>query len=286
MNDVKDHKAVVITGASSGIGYSCALFLAQKGFQVFAGVRKQSDAERLQQAIPSVTPLILDVTNAEQIAHSVEVVKNAVRTKGIVGLVNNAGITATAPVEFLSLEELRTVLEVNVIGVVATTKAFMPLLRQAPYGRIINISSLGGTISSPYLSAYHASKFALEAISDAMRMELKAWKNLDVVVIKPASIKTPIWQKAVRDFSALLEQMPDEIRPQYAKELEIVTQHRQKADANGADPEVVAQAVHKALIAPKPRTRYLLAFNPVIFALLRYLPDRWRDSIIRRNLDL
>lgn len=286
MNTAKDHGAVVITGVSSGIGQACAIYLAQKGFQVFGGVRKQTDADKLMKEHPHIIPLILDVTKTEQIAQSIETVRETVGEAGIVGLVNNAGVTASGPVEFLPLDDLRGLWEVNVIGVVAITQAFLPLLRQAPHGRIINISSFGGTISSPYLSAYHASKFALEAISDALRMELAQWPNLGVVVIKPASIQTPIWQKAVDDYEALLNRMPPKARDYYEAELKIVTTKRQQADADGADPQIVAEAVYAALTKDKPPTRRLLAFNPFIFAALRWIPDRWRDRVVRKSLGL
>lgn len=286
MESAKPHGAVVITGASTGIGRATAIYLDQHGFQVFAGVRKDKDADSLREASSTIIPITLDVTKADQIESSVLAVQDVVGKKGIVGLVNNAGITATGPVEFLPLDDLRFLWEVNVIGLIAVTQAFMPLLRQAAYGRIINMSSFGGTISSPYLAAYHASKFALEAISDSMRMELAPWPNLDVVTIKPASIKTPIWQKAVDDFDDLLNRMPPDARQHYETELKTVTKRRQIADENGADPEIVAEAVYEALTKAKPRTRHLLAFNPIIFAILRWLPDRRRDKVIRRSLGL
>lgn len=286
MNTAEDHGGVVITGASSGIGRVCAIYLAQKGFQVFGGVRKQVDADVLATAHPHIIPLILDVTNTEQIAQSVETVQAAVGAAGIVGLVNNAGVTASGPVEFLPVDDLRALWEVNVIGVVAITQAFLPLLRQARRGRVINMSSFGGTISSPYLSAYHASKFALEALSDALRMELAQWPTLDVVVIKPASIQTPIWQKAVDDYEALLKRMPPQARDYYEAELAIVTAKRQQAEADGDDPQIVAEAVYQALTKDKPPTRRLLAFNPFLFAGLRWIPDRWRDRIVRKSLGL
>lgn len=286
MNTAINHGAVVITGASTGIGRACAVYLAAHGFQVFGGIRKQADADSLQAESPSITPIVLDVTKPDQIAQSAQTVQAAVGERGIVGLVNNAGVTATGPVEFLPLDDLRSLWEINVIGIVAVTQAFMPLLRQATYGRIINMSSFGGTISSPYLSAYHASKFALEAISDSMRMELAQWPNLEVVVIKPASIKTPIWEKAVSDFEALLNRMPPQADDYYGEELRTVTKSRQTADATGADPQIVAKAVYEALTKPKPRTRYLLAFNPITFAVLRWLSDRRRDKIVRGSLNL
>ncbi|MEX0791398.1 MAG: SDR family NAD(P)-dependent oxidoreductase, partial [Actinomycetota bacterium] len=170
----EDRGAVVITGASTGIGRATAPRLAAIGFRVFAGVRKQADADSLKQEAPAVTPLILDVTDEHSIAEAATAVKAAVGANGLAGLVNNAGITVPGPLEFLPAEDLRRQFEVNVIGPIAVTQAFMPLLR-AGKGRIVNVGSIGGRVSTPFLGAYSASKFAIEAISDALRVELRPW---------------------------------------------------------------------------------------------------------------
>ena len=165
---------VVITGASTGIGEASALELGRRGFRVFAGVRREADAQRLKARSPDIAPLLLDVTDAGQIAAAAEAVGRAVGDAGLAGLVNNAGIVVAGPLEILPLDRLRSQFEVNVVGQIAVTQAFLPLLRKGR-GRIVNMSSLNGRIASPYLAPYAASKHALEAVNNAMRVEFRAW---------------------------------------------------------------------------------------------------------------
>src|SRR5260221_4395504 len=189
--------AVVVTGASTGIGRATAVRLAASGFRVFAGVRKQQDYEELQRDLPAITPLILDVTDPEQLAEAVRTVAEAVGDKGLQGLVNNAGISGGAPTEFLPLDDLRGMLEVNVVGVVATTQAFLPLLRQGD-GRIVCIGSIRGRMAVPFLAAYSMSKAAVSALCDSLRGELPPW-GVHVALVEPGAITTPIWEKGLRD---------------------------------------------------------------------------------------
>lgn len=200
-------QAVVITGAATGIGAACANRLAHTGFHVFAGVRKTEDGAALQQAIgDQVTPLLLDVTNGEQIAAAQAAVTTMVGERGLAGLVNNAGIAVGGPLEFMPLDEFHRQMEVNVYGALAVTQAFLPLLRQAK-GRIINMSSIAGLAASPFLGPYAASKFALEALSDALRLELHPWE-IEVVLIEPGNIATPIWQKGLAFADQLEAKLP------------------------------------------------------------------------------
>src|SRR5712691_5002789 len=179
--------AVVITGAASGIGEACALHLDKLGFCVFAGVRREVDGAALQgKASERLTPLLLDVTDAASIRFAVEIVATGVVETGLAGLVNNAGITVAGPLEFLPVSELRRQLEVNVIGQVAVTQAFLPLLRRGQ-GRIVNMGSLAGRIATPFIGPYHASKFAMEALTDSLRMELRRW-GMHVSLIEPGFI--------------------------------------------------------------------------------------------------
>lgn len=276
---------VVITGASTGIGEACALFLDKKGFRVFAGVRKQADANALKQkASDHLTPLFLDVTDEKQIAEAAETVSNEVGNDGITGLINNAGIAVASPLEFVPLDRLRQQLEINVIGVIAVTQAFLPLLRQAK-GRIINISSFGGTIASPILSPYNASKFALEALSDSLRMELKPW-GIEVSVIKPAAVKTPIWDKAIDSKSELKKELPPQAIDLYGNSIDKIMTYSEEATKRGASVDVVSKAIFHALTAQKPKTRYILATNRLIFTLLKWMPDRLRDYLILRRLGI
>jgi NAD(P)-dependent dehydrogenase (short-subunit alcohol dehydrogenase family) len=287
MAQVKHKGIIIITGASSGIGNSTARYLAERGYFVYGGVRKTSDATALRETAPdSLQPLMLDVTKQDQIDAAAARVQQEVQTPGLIVLINNAGITTSGPVEFLPVDELRSLWEVNVTGVVAVTQAFMPLIRAANTGHIINISSFGGSIASPFLAPYHASKFALEAISDSLRMELSPWPNIHVSVVKPASIKTPIWQKAVDDFDSLFERLKPGAREYYDQALRTVTQSRIDFDERGEEPIVVARAIHKIITMSSPPARRLVAFNPVVFVLLRLLPDRWRDRLVRRSVGL
>ena len=276
---------VVITGASTGIGQACALYLDQKGFTVFAGVRKQADAEALKEkSSKRLTPILLDVTNQQQVIESAKIVANSVGEGGIVGLINNAGIAVAAPIEFVPLDRLRQQLEVNVVGLVAVTQAFLPLIRKGK-GRIVNVSSFGGTISSPILSPYNASKFALEALSDSMRMELRPW-GIEVAVIKPAAIKTPIWDKAAASKTDLENELPSEAFDLYSDAIDRIVTYSEEANQRGASVDVVSEAIFHALTADKPKTRYMIAMNRFVFTLLKWLPDRIRDRLILRRLGI
>ena len=182
---------VVVTGASSGIGEATALRLANAGFAVFAGVRREEDAEALR--LRGVRPVRLDVRDAAQVAAAAQEVRGALGPAGLVALVNNAGVVVPGPLEFVPLDKLRGQFEVNVIGQVAVIQAFLPLLRETR-GRIVNISSIDGRIATPLLGPYVASKFALEGLSDALRRELRPW-GIQITLIEPGAIKTRIWEK-------------------------------------------------------------------------------------------
>ena len=180
-------KSVVITGASTGIGAACALHLDQWGWRVFAGVRKQGDAEALRaQGSARLTPVSLDVTDTVSISTAASAVAGAVGAAGLAGLVNNAGIVVPGPIELLPLSDLRRQLEINVVGQVAVTQAFLPLIR-AGRGRIVNMGSIAGRMATPFTGAYGASKFALEALTDALRLELQPW-GISVSIIEPGAV--------------------------------------------------------------------------------------------------
>ncbi|MGD1157325.1 MAG: SDR family oxidoreductase, partial [Terriglobia bacterium] len=188
-----DKGAVVITGASTGIGEACALHLDKLGFRVFAGIRKAADAEALRhRASARLVPIRLDVSDETEVEQAARNVTEALRGEGLAGLVNNAGIVVAGMLEFLPLDALRRQLEVNVVGQVAVTQAFLPHLRKAR-GRIVNIGSVSGLIAGPFSGAYAASKFALEALTDALRVELRPWK-IHVSIVEPGNIQTPIWK--------------------------------------------------------------------------------------------
>ena len=187
--------AVVITGASTGIGRVCAFHMDKLGFRVFAGIRNESDGRSLiEGSAGRITPLLIEVTDSVSALAAADRVAGAVGSAGLSGLVNNAGIVVAGPLEFLPLSELRKQFEVNVLGQIAVTQAFLPLLRQAR-GRIVNMSSIAGRVAFPYIGPYSASKYALEAISDALRIELLPW-GISVSVIEPGDVATPIWKKS------------------------------------------------------------------------------------------
>ena len=193
--NAQTQRPVVVTGASTGIGEACALRLDKLGFTVFAGVRKDSDAEKLKQkASPRLTPIFLDVTDPESIASAVKIVTQIVGDRGLFGLVNNAGISIPSPLELIPIAEFQQQMQVNVTGQLAVTQAFLGLLRLRK-GRIVNMGSISGRSATPFLGAYNISKFALEGFTDVLRMELRPW-GISVSIIEPGAIATPIWEKS------------------------------------------------------------------------------------------
>jgi NAD(P)-dependent dehydrogenase (short-subunit alcohol dehydrogenase family) len=275
-------KAVVITGASTGIGAACALHLDRLGFRVFAGVRKPADGEALQrQASDQLTPILIDVTDAASIAAAADTVAAAVGEAGLAGLVNNAGIGVVGPLEFLPIAELRRQLEINVIGQVAVTQAFLPLLRQGR-GRIINMGSISGRVAMPFIGPYAASKFALEALSDSLRVELRPW-GIEVSIIEPGPITTPIWEKSRALADELIQNLPQRGHDLYGEAIGIARKTIINSGQAGIPPDKVAHVVAHALTARRPKTRYLVGrglWFAVLFA--KFVPDRLRDWLITR----
>ena len=242
--------AVVITGTSTGIGAAAAKELAGRGFRVFAGIRQAADGERLAAMSPEIVPLPLDVTDEAQIAAAAEAVGRSVGVAGLAGLVNNAGIVVAGPVEILPLDDLRRQLEVNVIGQVAVMQAMMPMLRKAR-GRIVNVGSVNGRITPPYMAAYAASKHALEAITNALRSELRAW-GIAVSIIEAGATATPIWDKSLAAANGLAKQIPDADMQLYRDDLDAMTRAAQEL-ARGALPvEIVVRCIVHALTARWP----------------------------------
>ncbi len=275
---------VVITGASTGIGKACALDLDARGFTVFATVRREEDAKALEaEASPRLRTLFLDVTDAATIAAAAETVAEAVGAAGVHGLVNNAGIAMAGPLEVMPLDAFRRQFEVNVTGQVAVTQAFLPLVRKAG-GRIVNMGSIGGISVLPFVGAYCASKFALEALTDALRMELAPW-GIDVVIVEPGSVATPIWGKGEAHAEALLERADPAATALYREVMEKMRALVAGTGAGGAPPGAVAAVVHHALTARRPKTRYLVGkMARVRWALQRLLPDRLRDRFLLRRI--
>jgi NAD(P)-dependent dehydrogenase (short-subunit alcohol dehydrogenase family) len=267
---VLDGRTVLVTGASSGIGRTTALHLAHLGATVLAGVRTAEAGEALG---PTVTPIRLDVTHAPDV--------QALAQYRLHGLVNNAGIAVTAPLEFLPLEELRRQLEINVIAQLAVTQACMPALR-ATRGRIVNVSSIAGRVALPLYGPYAASKFALEALSDALRREQQ---DVDVILVEPGSIATPIWDRSLAAADALYAAMPPIAHERYDALVAKLRGMAEKQGEEGEPPEAVARVIATALSAPRPRTRYVVGNRArVQAARARALPGRAMDKVLARVL--
>jgi NAD(P)-dependent dehydrogenase (short-subunit alcohol dehydrogenase family) len=279
-------RSVLITGASTGIGAACALALDRLGWRVFAGVRRAADGAALQrQASPLFTAVAIDVTDAASIAGAARTIAAVVGDAGLAGLVNNAGIAVPGPLEFLPIADLRRQLEVNVVGQVAVTQTMLPLLRAAR-GRIVNMGSIGGRMAAPFVGAYGASKFALEALTDVLRVEVRPW-HIHVAIIEPGAIATPIWEKSTKEANRLQDGLPPEATQLYGKALEALRKAAAYSERTAIPPDAVVAAVVHALTAPKPRTRYVIGGRAKMqAAIARWLPDRTRDRLIARFLRL
>jgi NAD(P)-dependent dehydrogenase (short-subunit alcohol dehydrogenase family) len=277
--------AVVVTGSSTGIGRACALHLDRLGFKVFAGVRKEADRERLRaEASERLEPLILDVTDPEHISRAAEHVSEATEAR-LAGLVNNAGVGVGGPLELLSVSDFRHQIEVNLIGQVAVTQAFIPALRRAR-GRLVFISSIGGLLATPYMSPYHASKFGIEAVGDALRQELRRF-GVQVSIVEPGSVATPMWDKGRATAEAVRGSLSAEGRELYGESLARSEEILAQTAERGVPPDKVAKVVAHALTARRPRTRYLVGADArVMAALTKLLPDRLRDRLVGRATGL
>jgi NAD(P)-dependent dehydrogenase (short-subunit alcohol dehydrogenase family) len=265
----------LVTGASSGIGRAVALRLAERGDEVVAGVRRASDAP----AHSGIRPVVLDVTDAAQLAAAAKDVGQ------LSGLVNSAGVTFAGPVEHLPLDRLREQLEVNVVGLVAATQAFLPAIR-AGRGRVVMIGSTGGRVATPFLGAYNASKFALEAISDALRQELAPW-GVPVIIIEPGSFKSR--NRATTEIAVQADRasMNEDAERRYGQALDAFIQFSRKVEAGAGDPDRVAAVVERALTTSRPRARYLVGSDArMAVTLSRLLPTRTADALLSRTMGL
>src|SRR3990167_772532 len=279
-------KTVVISGASTGIGAACAWHLDRLGFTVLAGVRRMEDGEALKaQASTRLQPIILDVTDTRSIEQARQVVAERVGARGLAGLVNNAGIAVVGPLEAVPIADLRRQFGVNVIGQVAVAQAFLPLLRKGR-GRIVNMGSIAGRAAMPVMGPYSASKFALEALTDALRLEVQQW-GIQVSIVEPGAIATPIWTKSGTKAEELETTTSDELKTLYAGVIAGVRARVAEAAARAIPPDAVAQAVEHALTSASPNTRYLVGSDAKFRALLiKLLPDRWSDRLMTWILKL
>lgn len=283
---------VLITGTSTGIGRACALQLARKGFSVWAGVRTPEEAKSIEQAAVG-TPIAirsvqLDVTDM----HSIRAVEEEIRTHagndGLCGLVNNAGICVVGPVEFISQEDWRCQLDVNLFGVIAVTQIMLPLLRvhnaRRGYGgsRIVNMGSITGEISTPLFGAYSASKFALRAMNDALRLELRP-EGIHVCLIVPGTIQSEIWRKEKECVDAIAADSP--ARHHYGPLIDNVTGYVFHCAEKALPAERVADAVQRCFISPKPRIQYRVGWEAEVGSRAKkFIPDRFFDFLLARKL--
>ncbi len=272
-------KSVLITGASTGIGRASALRLDAEGWRVFAGVRREEDAESLRQAASErLAPLMLDVTDGQQIASAAERVG---AEAGLDGLINNAGVAVPGPLEALPIDDFRRQVEVNMTAQVAVTQAMLPAIRRSR-GRVVFITSIGGLMAFPMFGAYHAAKFGLEAVGDVFRRELRPW-GISVSVVEPGSIATEIWDRGQSEADAFLERASDDQVELYGDAIAAYREVARQTAARGIPPEKVAKAISHALTARRPRTRYLVGADARAQAFFnRLLPDRLVDSVIAR----
>jgi NAD(P)-dependent dehydrogenase (short-subunit alcohol dehydrogenase family) len=269
--------SVLVTGASTGIGEATAVRLKRGGWDVYAGARKAADLARLREA--GLHAVRMDVTDPETITSA----KADLGERGLDGLVNNAGIAISAPIEFVPLDDLRRQLEVNLVGQVAVIQAFMPNLRAAR-GRIVNVSSIGGRIALPMVGPYAASKFALEAVSDSLRRELRPW-GMHVAVIEPGAVVTPIWDKGRETADRLEAEMGDEARRLYGPLADRLRRETEKIPERGVAPGEVAKAIEHALTAGRPKLRYVVGRDARIRLKIRALiGDRRFDGLVARTL--
>jgi len=267
--------SVLVTGASRGIGESIAARLAANGWDVFAGVRTDQDADKVKGESSRITPVILDVTRSEHVAALGDSLPERLDA-----VVNNAGAVVTGPMEAVASAELRRQLEVNVVGQVAVTQAVLSRLRRS-HGRIVFVSSLNGRVSFPLLGAYCASKFALEAVADALRMELKPW-DIPVVLVEPAQTKTDMWHTADTSIEQMAAAMTAEMRQLYAGHLPGLGKAIDRTRKTAVPAEKVAKVVEEALTARRPRARYVVGAAPkLLLSVATNLPTSVRDRVLR-----
>lgn len=276
------HGAVVITGTSTGIGAATAAYMANRGFRVFAGIRDDRSGHATTDRL---TRIVIDVTDEQSISAAAATVAEAVGDSGLAGLVNNAGIVKPGPLEHQPLDDFREQLEVNLIGHVAVTQAFLPLIRKGR-GRIVNVGSIGGRMALPLHGAYSASKFGVEAISDALRLELRQW-GIPVSLVDPGATETAIFGKTIAEIDRVRGELEAGGHPQYEELISAVRSLVEKTAADAAPATTLAEAIGDALMSEKPKTRYLAGHGAKAAAdMARALPDRAKDKLVAKAVGL
>jgi NAD(P)-dependent dehydrogenase (short-subunit alcohol dehydrogenase family) len=267
---------VLVTGASRGIGRATALRLANAGWDVRAGVRSEADGALLASEAEGVTPVVLDITDADQVAALDDVLPDRVDA-----VINNAGVVVAAPVEALGLDDLRAQLEVNVVGQVAVTQAVLPRLRVAR-GRVIFVSSISGRVSAPFMGAYSASKYALEALADALRLELRPW-GVAVSLIEPGAIDTDVWRNAQDQAQETENAMSSEHRRLYQRHIDGMRRLITQTQRRTTNVDKVAAVIERAVTTPRPRARYVVGLDArAQLAIGAALPTAALDAAVAR----
>lgn len=278
-------QSVVITGVSTGIGWATAKLLLDRGFRVFGSMRKQADADRLKGEFgPNFTPLMFDVTDEAAVFAAAREVRTALNGQTLTGLVNNAGIAVAGPVLELAADEFRRQMDVNVVGPIITTQAFGPLLGsdlslKGPKGRIVMISSVAGKNGNPLTAAYSASKHAIEGLSESLRREMMLF-GIDVIIVAPGAVKTPIWSKAEEVDISAYKNSP------FFPALGRIRQFMLRLGETGLPPAKIADAIAEALTSAHPKVRYQLTPDPMRHLMLALLPKRMTDKMIAKRLGL
>jgi NAD(P)-dependent dehydrogenase (short-subunit alcohol dehydrogenase family) len=277
-------KSVVITGSSTGIGRACAERMAAEGWTVYAGVRKDADADALRSSVEGdLRPVLLDVTDQDQIAGLAARLTEELGSTGLQGLVNNAGVAEGGPIETLSDQEWRWHFDVNVFGVINMTRECLPTLRAAS-GRVVNIGSIAGRTAPPFMAPYAAGKHAIEAISESLRFEVADF-GMKVACVEPGEIRTEIWAKADESLARLVGTLDHETKTRYERHLDMLYGFTEEGSKKGIPASKVADAVHHALTSNKPKHRYLVGPDAAMIGVVSRLPDSVRHRILALNLN-
>jgi NAD(P)-dependent dehydrogenase (short-subunit alcohol dehydrogenase family) len=275
---------VLVTGASGGVGVPLVGRLEGLGYRVFAGVRREEDGRALVARGREIVPVILDITDEQSVEEASETVERMTGRAGLHGLVNNAGLIVQGPLELVSTEALRRQFEVNVVGQIAVTRAFLPLLRRAePTGRVVNVGAATGRVALPFLGPISASKAAMESLTDALRMELKHL-GVEVSIVEPGAMQTEIFAKSVRAAEEDIASAPADVRELYAPAMAATAEVMSNQSSSPAD--VAVEAIVRALTDRNPKTRYAAGRDAGTLMMLRRLPDRARDRVLMNNMGL
>jgi len=276
--------SVLISGSSTGIGEAAAKLLSEKGWTVFAGVRKQADAEKLKSYSSNIHPVILDVTKEDQIKEAVEQVRVAVGEDGLDALVNNAGLLYSGPTEFISIEDVQKQFDVNVFGFVRLTQAAMPLIRIGKPGRVINISSIGAEQFAPYVGVYDGTKAAMEVITQSFRQEVAKW-GIRVIIIRPGPVETAFESTLMTIYKEYMKRFaPGSMCYKlYGKDLEHLPKAAEPFKKNMIDPKRVAERIYQAATAKNPKLMYYDTWGSFFtIQMIRWMPMSVYDSFIGR----